>query len=303
MSRSRSPIRASGERASRKAVTITPVDIQRLSLLGRWYCLSADAIARSETDPKLWSPNEPFSQTEEGRDQFAKRVYAVRRRLTRLKHLESNPGLHVGPMVDNALVHEGLIAWFATRIGGTHASLPWTLRNSISPMFAAHSWMAADIGMALESDGYTVLSERELATGINRHGFRIEAPLESKYVASNGMETGKKPDVAVLHPNGHDYIAIEVERDTDRSVKTYEQKLRAYRSNSAVKAVWYICASNTTARRVGKGAQKALGKAGSFPLRIVTNEPTNGFHFLDMQNLQSKLVEDLRPMKTETENA
>lgn len=284
-------------------MTITETDITRLSLLGRWYCLSADAIARYETDPKLWSPKYPYSQTEEGKTQFAKRVYAVRRRLTRLKHLEHNPAIHVGPMVDNALVHEGLTAWYATRIGASTASLPWTLRNSISPMFAAHSWMAADIGMALEAAGYTVLSERELATGIDKNGFRIEAQLESRYIATNGQETGKKPDLAILHPNGREYIAVEVERDTDRNVKTYEQKLRAYRGNTAVRAVWYICASTTTSRRVGMGAQKALGDAKHFPLRIVLNEPVDGFHFLDTDNLPPKLMADLEPMKAETENA
>lgn len=100
--------------------------------------------------------------------------------------------------------------------------------------------MAVDIGMALESAGYRVLSEREIATGIDRHSDEITAQLESEYNA-NGRSTGKRPDIAILAPNGTEYLAIEVERDTDRSISVYEQKLSAYTRNSSIRSVWYIC--------------------------------------------------------------
>ncbi|MGY5766686.1 hypothetical protein ACXET9_16010 [Brachybacterium sp. DNPG3] len=218
---------------------------------------------------------------------------AIKRRFRTLKAIEEDPGIGIGPLIGTALSTNGSTAYFATRVGARAAHLPWQLRSRINPMLCQHAWMAADIGMALEARGYSVLSERELATGINRHGNRITAQIESQHVASNGRATNKKPDVAVLHPNGTDYIAIEVERDTDRAVSVYEQKLAAYQSNTAVKAVWYLCASDTTARRVGVGAQKALGRGSSFPLRIKTIPPIDGCHFLDMDALPTKLQDDL----------
>lgn len=295
MPKVRSSIRSVARTGRSRGIRITDRDRARIAVIGRWYSVNINHLVRAEHDPAIWQPTHPDFESEDSRDAARRAFHNIHHRLNQLRRIESDPGRNIGPLVDADMNQHGLTAWYATRIGGTTASLPWGLRNSINPMFAAHSWMAADIGMALEDKGYEVLSERELSTGVNRHGFRINAPLESTFTGKAGQETKKKPDVAVLHPNGHDYIAIEIERDTDRSVKTYEQKLRAYRGNSAVRAVWYICASETTARRVGMGAEKALGSS-QFPLRINVNKPVEGFHFFDMDSLPAKLRSDLEPM-------
>lgn len=280
---------------SGKGVAINERDLTRLRLLGRWHSLTAEHIARNEQPPALWSPAHHDAQNPDTRAAFTRAVETVKRRLRILKAIEDDPGIGLGPFLGNSFTPNGSIAWYANRIGARAAGLPWNLRNTINPLVCQHAWMAADIGMALESAGYRVLSEREIATGIDRHGDEITAQLESEY-STNGRTTGKRPDVAVLHPNGRDYIAIEVERDTDRPISVYEQKLSAYRSNTAIRAVWYVCASDTTAKRVGQGAQKALGNRGSFPLRITTIPATEGFHFLDMDNLAPKLASDLDSM-------
>lgn len=302
MAKVRSSIRSVSRTGHSHGVRVTDRDRARLALMGRWYCLTVGHLLRAEHDPAIWSPGLDSSKTEEAHDLVRRAKHSIYHRLNRLRSIESDSPRNIGPLIEADMSPDGTTAWFATRIGGRAAQLPWTFRNSINPNFAAHSWMAADIGMALEAHGYTVLSERELSTGIDRHGQRITAKLESQYVAPNGRAMNKKPDVAVLHPNGTDYIAIEVERDTDRAVSVYEQKLAAYQSNTAVKAVWYLCASDTTARRVGMGAQKALGRGSSFPLRIKTITPVNGYHFLDMDGLPTKLQSDLEPMLTREES-
>lgn len=288
MSRTPSAIRTS----TGSGVAISERDLARIRLMGRWHSLTAEHIARSEQDPALWSPALDSAQTPEACAQFTRAVEAVKRRLRTLKAVEHDPGIGIGPLLGTSYTPTSRTAYHATRIGGRTASLPWTLRDKINPMLCEHAWMAADIGMALETKGYRVLSEREIATGIDRHGDEITAPLTSEHLTPGGQTTGKRPDVAVLHPNGTDYIAIEVERDTDRAVSVYEQKLSAYRANTAVQAVWYLCASDTTARRVGKAANKVLGGSG-FPLRITTIPTYDNYNFLDMDGLPDKLLGDL----------
>lgn len=296
MSRTPSAIRTN----SGKGVTVTERDLDRLRLLGRWHSLTAEHIARSEQPASLWSPAHPDAQDPDTRAEFVRAVEAVKRRLRTLKSIEDDPGIGLGPLLGSAMAPHGFTAYYATRIGARAAGLPWHLRNKINPLICQHVWMAADIGMTLESAGYRVLSEREISTGIDRHGNELTAQLESEYNAG-GRTTGKWPDVVILHPNGRDYIAIEAERDTDRKTSAYEQKLSAYAANSSVRAVWYICASKTTANRVKESAQKVFKTPKAFPLRIMTIPRINGHHFLDMNNLSQRVRGDLEPMR-DTDN-
>lgn len=302
MPKVRSSIRSISRTGYSHGVRITDRDRARLALLARWYCLHVSHLFRAENDPALWSPSHASANTEESLDIVRRRTHTIYHRLNRLRGIDSDPARNIGPLVDNDMSPDGQTAWFATRIGVRNAELPWTVKNNINPNFASHSWMAADIGMAIESAGYRVLSERELSSRIDQHGLDITAPLESRYVASNGRAMNKRPDVAVLHPNGKDYIAIEAERDTDRAINVYTEKLSAYAANSAVRAVWYVCASRATANRVALGAKKALDSPGKFPLRILTIPPVNGLHFLDMDDLPPKLAGDLEPMLDRTES-
>lgn len=295
-----SQIRRATRNGRHYGVRITERDRDRLAALSRWYALTTGHIVRHEYDPQIWSPNSPTYGTESGTEAVRKANHAVWHRLNQLRRIQNDVGRNLGPLTGAEMNPDGVTAWYATNLGAVTASAPWRLRNSINPLFAAHAWMAADIGMAVESKGYRVLSERELSTGIDKNGDRITAKLESQYVTSKEQTIGKKPDVAILHPNGRDYIAVEVERDRSRNVRIYDQKLRAYKANSSVLAVWYICAHPTTANRVADGAVKALGQSSQFPLRIVVNEPTHGFHFLDMEHLPRALQSDLEPMTDDT---
>lgn len=293
MAEVRSSIRRTTRVGNEHGVRVTELDRQRLALLARWYCLSIEHLARAEEDPALWSPAHPASSTPEAQAQWHARVRSVYQRLWKLKGITADASRNLGPLADATLAHDGKTAWFTTRYGATAAGVPWRMRSAINPLFAAHSWMAADIGMALEARGHHVLSERELSTGIDRNGDRIDTRIESQYTTKQGGEINKKPDVAVLDNASGRYIAIECERDKSRSVKVYEQKLAAYRANSDVHAVWYICASQVTARRVMQGAERVFGGDRSYPLRVVVNEQVNGFHFLDMDTLGERLHSDL----------
>lgn len=303
MTKVRSSIRSVARTGRSRGVRVTDRDRARIALMGRWYSVTVNHLIRAEYDASIWKPSHPDYGTEESTDAARRAFHNIHHRLNQLRRIESDPARNIGPLVEADMNPDGITAWFATRIGGTTAELPWSLRNTINPNFAAHSWMAADIGMALEAEGYQVLSERELATGIDRHGQPVTAQLESQYVAPNGRAVNKKPDVAILHPNGTDYIAVEVERDTDRAVRVYEQKLAAYQSNTAVRAVWYICASDTTARRVSMGAKKAIGRGTGFPLRIATVPAQDRYHFLNMDALNQKMQDDLAPMRDQMETA
>lgn len=298
MANVQSSIRYISRNGTNSGIRITPRDQTRIALLGRWYCLTVNHLIRAESHPRLWSPLHPEYGTEDSREEARRAFHTIHHRLNKLRRIEYEPSRNLGPAVGADMSPDGRTAWFATRIGATIAQLPWTMRNSINPLFAQHSWMAADIGMSLEEAGYTVLSERELATGTDKNGYTLTAPLESDYVSPKGRITSKKPDIAVLSPDGSSYIAIEVERDTDRSIKTYEHKLRAYRRNTAITAVWYVCSSATTANRVAKGAEAALGRDTSFPIRIATRPPRDGVHTFDMDNLPAPLARDLEKADT-----
>src|SRR5699024_3902624 len=251
----------------------TERDQRRIAMLGRWYTLNATHLIRAEHPPHIWWPLHPEYNNTENRNAAQRAFHTIQHRLNKLRRIEHEPSRNLGPVVGADMSTDGRTAWYATRIGGTVATLPWTMRNRINPLLAQHAWMAADIGMALEESGYTVLSERELSTATTQHGLLLDTPFESDYISPNAPRVAKRPDLAVPNDDSSRYIAIEAERDTDRSIKTYEHKLRAYRRNTAVHAVWYICASQATANRVAQGASRALGSNSTLTLRIRVQPP------------------------------
>lgn len=290
-------------------VRVTERDLTRLAVLGRWYCLSAAHLARLEEDPRLWSPAHAATQDDETRRKFASRVDNLSHRFTQLKGIVADPARNVGPLVAADLSPYSTTAWHITRYGATAAGVPWpNIKSQINPLFIPHAWMAADIGFALEAAGYRVLTERELATGVQRDGYQSQAELMSYYTGPGGARVGKKPDLAVVHDNGRDYIAIEIERDRSRAVRVYEEKLIAYQGNPGVRRVLYVCESTTTARRVIQGIRRVYGDTAAptspdFPVRVTVIEPdATGYHFLDMDNLASVLAADLAPFRPAQEN-
>lgn len=266
--RPRSAYRAVTDGGREFGVQPTSDDRRRLAQLARWYALTAEHLARLEVSPADWFPHVTGATDEPLAAAYSTRVTAIKKRLAKLARVEENVGNHTGPLVGSSPSFVNQTAWYCTRYGISVANLPWRFRSSINPQFAAHAFMAADIGTQIEAFGHIVYSERELTTRIDRHGGEITAPVESWYTAVSGVRTAKKPDVAVLAADGRHFIAIEVERDQNRPLATYQEKLRAYDDNANISAVWYLCASPATVNRVGAAADRVFGDR-DYPLRIL----------------------------------
>src|SRR5699024_9600283 len=123
---------------------------------------------RQEAPLDQWHPG--YGGDMSAGSSYASRVYATKRRLSKLSKIIPKAGNRTGPMAGYVLVDDGKVAWYATQYAATAAGLPWTLRADINPQFAAHAWMSADIGGQLERRGVSVLSEREVMTGTDRTG-------------------------------------------------------------------------------------------------------------------------------------
>lgn len=294
----KAPLRASGPRATNTAVTLTDRDIVRLKRIGLYTGVRASTIARYELPPTLWAPWHPAASTPEAQDEFRRHTYAIRRRLTRLKHIHSRPAAHVGPLVQSITAWaDEPHTWHLTRTGITAAALPWDGPRTLDVHDLAHAQAAADIHMQLELSGIRALSPREVVSKVDRNGDPTPASIPSRVTTGDGQQRATRPDVAVLSPNGHDIITIDIAGYRPKSQASWTQKLTAYRGNSAVRAVWVLCTTDKAAKTVSQAADKALGKPGSFPLRLRSIMPEHDtFLPLDVLNLPSPMSNDLAPL-------
>lgn len=287
--------RATSDAGKTFGVEVTTRDIERLSALVRWYCLTAEHITRMEMPQETWNPGITGVLEGDPHPDFAKHLYAVKRRLAKLARVD-DVGTHSGPLAQGVIVEPGRTGWYATPYGATAASSPWRIRPTINPQFASHAWMAADVGLQIESLGYTVLSERELASGIDKNAEEITTSIASQIIGTNGQSISKKPDLAVLSTDRRSFIAVEVEKWRDRPLSHYTEKLRAYDDNPAVKNVWYLCGSDTVANRVAAAAEKVFGDR-EFPLRIrVTAQTPTWKGVLGMES-DGRLLSDLEGLR------
>lgn len=270
---------------------VTEEDRRRILALGRWYALSVAHLARMETDLRLWHP---VLGGDPGGDVMASRKRAVRRRLGRLARVDPR-GRWVGPLVEAAPAYRGQpLAYSVTSYGLREAMLPWQIKRGIYAAFIHHAWFAADIGMQVErTGGFRVLSERELATGVDHYGEDVGRRFASYYERTSGERVTKKPDLAVLSPHSDDYIAVEVERDQRKSMRWYTEKLYAYQANSRVRAVWYVCDNTTTAERVGRAATSVFGQTSNYRLRVRVAERIGDWQEVPALVRDMRLLEDL----------
>lgn len=298
--RSPSPLRHIGDGgADLGGVIVTDLDLERLTVLARWYCLSAAHVARRESPKETWHPALAGAPNE-----FDARVHAVRRRLTRLGRIAGN-GKHAASLVGNAALPSRETGWFATPYGGTAAGMPWRMASSVSPFLANHAFAAADIGLQMESlripagppNGFRVLAEREIRTRVDQFGDDVIPEIGSKYRTDSGS-INKSPDLAIMDHTGTNYVAVEVERDPRRPLKSYRDKLTAYQGNPAVLAVWYLCDTQAVASRVGRAANQLFGAGSGFPLRIRTLDHHDSF--VEIPNLirDANLLADLNRLGT-----
>lgn len=276
--------RAVTRRGDEYGVAPHEADAERLAALARWYCLTVHHLARIEA-----------ARAGETRD-VASITRGISRRLTKLSKI-ATASSNAGPMVGSAIIHEKATGWWCTGYGATFAGLPWRLPPEINYLSARHAWLAADIGIALETRGYRVVTQRELGSGITVTSHRLDGwNFKSPFTTPGGQTVTKDPDVAVLGDRGR-FIAIEVERQSSRPLRTYLEKLTAYRDNTDVAAVWYVCATPAIANRVGAAANRVFsdGRGGfiNYPLRVRVANPVNPDVITDLDThdgLQADLV-------------
>lgn len=203
------------------------------------------------------------AKTPDLRAAFECDVNAVKRQLRTFKSIASGPGIGLGPLLGAGMDPSAFTVSYATRIGARAADVPWDLRNTPNPLIYQHACIAADFGMALEPAGHWVLSEREISTRIDRHGFDLHARFEARYEAPNGRAMNKKPDVAILAPNGTDYIAVEAERDTDRSISCTNRKCPP----TPPTVQYGRSGTSAPARPLQNGSEKERAKRSKLPRR------------------------------------
>lgn len=291
-------LRASGKRAGNTAVSLTDRDILRLRRIGLYSGIRASTIARCELPPALWARWHPSASTPDAQDEFRRHTYAIRRRLTRLKHIQSRPAAHVGPLVESAArwIDEPH-TWSLTRTGVTAAALPWKGPRTLDARDLRHSQAAADIHCQLELAGIHALSPREVVSKVDRNGDLTPTQITSRLMTADGQQQTTRPDVAILSRNGPNVITIDVAGLRPKSQAYWTRKLAAYRTNSAVRAVWVLCTTDEAATTVNYAADRALGKHGSFSLRLrrITPEP-DGFLTLDTNSLPDLMRSDIAPL-------
>lgn len=289
--------RALSERGTEYGVAITPRDRERLIALGRWYTLNTSHLARMELAPLLWHPDHTQLPSSASLQEYDARLYAIKRRFARLGRIQEQPGNQTGPLIGAMRSEIRKASYFLTRYGSTLVGSPWQGRPSINPDSIEHAWLAADIGLQLERARLKVLSERELTTGVDWLHTPIDHSYESHYETSEGRRVTKKPDLVIPAPTGDDYIAVEVERGRRWRVAAYTEKLRAYRDNTSIRAIWFVCENDATADRVGSAAERVFGNDSSFPLRIRVATHYGDFYELPNLTRDADLVADVNAIR------
>lgn len=260
MGRRPSPIRT----AHGQGLTYTARDHARIAMASRWGCVTAAQIIATERGgwPALGDliPG-PHALTD---TQAATAADTVRRRMGRVAAVTECPAIHASTTLD------GLTHWTATPAGValTDTALPGRTRP-VSPQAAPHTIAATWVGIGLEARGYRVTSEREI---------RARRTVWGDDLTQDVRHGGEVPDLAVRHPDGTRWIAVEVERQRNRPAKVYQAKILAYLADPACSGVIYVCTSRQVQARVGNAAQ-ALLDAGRItersPLAILASTTTD----------------------------
>lgn len=249
-------------------------DLERLRFITRWYCVSPMHLVRREEPVELWHPlvHGDQSDTEARKQQLKLRLRNVRDRMGIMSHITRYAPVGILPVAAQA------IGYYPSRSGAAMVS-PW---EDIYPAVwqnYAHAFMAADIGMHLERAGFQVYSEREISTGRTVAGDILEHALASDFRGTQGARALKRPDLVVPSTTSLNYIAVEIERDENRPLRVYRDKLQAYQSNPNITKVWYCYREGTnTGHRVLKAAQALFGGTWEKYVRIIPCVYRGDFH-------------------------
>lgn len=258
-----------------KGFEYTERDLERLRFIARWYCVSPMHLLRKEQDMGLWHPLVHLNQGDwKARNRTLKfRTENIRARMKLMAKVNPHPTVGIMP------VDAHTNSYYATRIGAAMVT-PW---EDIYPAVwqnYAHAFMAADIGMHLERAGFQVYSEREIGTGRTVAGDIIEHALASDFRGAQGARTiQKRPDLVVPSTTSLNYIAVEIERDENRPLRVYRDKLQAYQSNPNITKVWYCYREGTnTGHRVLTAALELFGESWEKYLRLIPCADRDGFY-------------------------
>lgn len=279
-------ISRNGERTDR-GLDLREIDLARVRTLARWYCLTPKHLAALEMDYRSWHPDAAAGgdDTPEARARLLDRkAESLRRRLGRMVRVEATST--DGPLVAVNLSLERQACFAATKFGGRVVDTPWDNLGPINLHSIQHALLGAEIGIQLHGlMGATpalIFSQRELDTGHAANGEDLPQKYRSGFVRRGGDVVEKAPDLVLSTSTGDKFIAIEVERDTNRPMDVYKAKLAAYEGNLDITATWYVCENPTTARRVLRAAE-------SFPganVRVMLpRDLGNGLREADMQYL------------------
>jgi hypothetical protein len=232
-------------------------------------------LIRKEEPMELWHPLVHGDQgdTEARKQQLKLRLRNVRDRMGVMSRIARHAPVRILPVAAQA------IGYYPSRGGGKMVS-PW---EDIQPAVwqnYAHAFMAADIGMHLERAGFKVLSEREIGTGRTVNGDIIEHALASDFRGGQGGRAiQKRPDIVVPSTTSLNYIAVEIERDENRPLRVYRDKLQAYQSNPNITKVWYCYREGTnTGHRVLTAAQELFGASWEKYLLLIPCVDRGGFY-------------------------
>lgn len=252
MGRLKSPLRV---KRRAKGFEYQPRDKERLRYITRWYAVTPMHLLRREEEPLLWHPLvHQWKGDQEAREkQLLTRLNGVRRRMLIMRRVQPHPP------VGSAMASATTIGYYATQHGAAMVS-PWENIRRAAFQNLAHAFMAADIGRHLESSGFPVFSEREIATGQTVMGRRINHPVQSEYNGGDGRALIKTPDLVIPSKSTLNFIAVEIERDENRPLRVYRDKLLAYQSNPNIQKVWYCYREGTnTGARVKEAATALWG--------------------------------------------
>ncbi|QOW64695.1 hypothetical protein [Rothia terrae] len=307
MGASETGIRKTKRNGKSQGVMFTAKDIERTRNLARWYTLPVSILVRAELDRKYWiGGKNSLKDTEEAHKKIASLDRGIRRRLQTLRNIEANNYIGLGPAIGTVSLNPELgssagvgSSHYCTRYGANMFNLGWDIRSTINPMFAAHAFMAASVGISIEALGIKVYSEREFTSGIDKNGNRIEENFKSTYTSSSGNTVGKEPDLVIPAPDGKHFIAVECERKKNRKPKEYADKIEAYRDNPNVVAVWYFCENETVGSHIVEGANTALNyDTETMPCRAMLIKSTEGYYELPMTTREFQpFVQDLRKLR------
>lgn len=272
---------ASGEL---RGMIVTERDKEMLRELTRWYALTAPALYRRmhKTEKEKWSPyfGADPDAFKRGHSLFVP-VRKLRERLGMMRAIVEEPTIGYGPFVRSTFLSYTQQAWFALPLGARACSLDgWVKRHKVNLQSVEHALAASDIATQLESYGWRVASERELLRGesIPDRGATLSADFTSIYrPTGTSREVMKRPDLAILSPGNDRYIAVEIERNKYRSVSNYVEKLKAYRRNPSIDAVWYLCVDENTKDRVVEAAESVFADALHARVRVRAVDTQFGF--------------------------